>query len=224
LKKGESFLKIVVAILKALDYIEVVVREAQRKTSDTRGKVMTGIETVIRAINGGVFASVDYSIPAKSYIRKKATDGSNAINPLWDRKEDIRIERENVQINLGVVYGKAVQGRQVRKEIEPDFTPESLNKTGKKAHSNPHKNLCQNMAESKTYVRYMPMQNKNKTSRFVLDGVDVTAQLKPFNAKVSNYSNKQATAGLAEDEQIIWRTLDIANITALRVLGAEITQ
>ena len=186
---------------------------------------MKAVEAVIRAITGGVFANVDYSIPAKSYIRKKATDGSVAINPLWDRKDDIRIERTNVQINLGVRYENGVNGRLIKvADLEPDFTAEGLERYGKTAHSDSHKNLCQNLARTKTYVRYMPMQNKNKTSRFVLDGVDVTAQLKPFNAKVKQSSDKQTNAGLDEANQIKWRTLDLDNITELRVRNTVTNQ
>jgi len=180
------------------------------------------IETVIRSINGGVFANVDYSIAAKSYIRKGASDGSKAVNPLWDRKDDIRLERENVQINLGVIYGKAVNGRLEKKELDANFTPVSM--YGKVEHSNPHKNLCMSLDGSKVYVRYMPMKNKNTSSRFVLDGVDVTAQLAAFRKPQSKSVGRQKEAGLNEDEAITWRTLTLDNITTLRVLGMEVTQ
>ena len=192
----------------------------------TEAKTMTVIETVVRNITGATFAKVDYSIPAKSYIRKKATDGSTAINPLWDRKDDIRIERENVQVNLGVIFKSVMDGRieKIGEVEEADYNVEALEKQGKTAHSNPHKLLCQNLARTKTYLRYMPMQNKNRTSRFVLDGKDVTATLKPFMAKVKDYSKKQENAGLEGDQQVKWRTLDIANVRKLSVLGSEITQ
>jgi len=181
---------------------------------------MNAIEVMVRTVNGGVFASVDYTIPAKSYIVKKAKDGSGAINPLWDRKDDIVVERQNVQINLGVVYENAINGRMVRKDIEPTFDAVAMK--GKVAHITPHKNLCQNVDRSKTYIRYMPCKNGNSTSRMLLDGQDVTAALVPFQSVQKDGSSRQAAAGLDATEQIAWRTLTIDNIDAIRILGVEI--
>lgn len=179
------------------------------------------IEKVVREINGGVFANIDYSIPAKTYVRKGATDGSTAVNPLWNAIDRVRIERTNVQINLGVIYDHAINGRLERRDIEPLF--EASEMAGKVSHIQPHKNLCQNADRTKTYLRYMPMHNTNSTSRFVLDGQDVTEILKPFQSIRNNESKKQTEAGLEVGQQIEWRTLDLNNITALRVLGMEVT-
>lgn len=181
---------------------------------------MNAIETVVRSISGATFANADYTIPAKAYIRKGATDGSGATNPLWNQKDDIKCVVTGAQLNLGVVYGNAVQNRIVGKGSDVEYDVDKM--YGKQSHIAPHKLLCQNTDRSKTYLRYMPVKSSNKVSTFILNGVDVTAQLKPFMAKKSD-SRKQAKAGLNDAEQVQWRTLDIANVDALNLLGMTVT-
>jgi len=181
---------------------------------------MSVIETVVRSVNGGSFANVSYNVPA-SDIRKGATDGSDKVNPLWSRIKEVRKVVDNCQINLGVIYGKAINGRLDKKDLPADFVPQEMK--GKQEHVNKHKNLCQNMDRTKTYVRYMAMGNKGTMSvKYVLDGKDVTAELKPFKA-IKEESQTQANAGLEQEEQIVWRTLDLENITSLSIMGMVIT-
>jgi hypothetical protein len=179
---------------------------------------MSFIESIIRKINGGVFASVDYETPKHGLLKTSKVDGTT--NPFWSQKDQIVKVVTDCQINLGVVYENAVNGRLEKKDITPDFesAPNWM-----VAHTEPHKNLCQNKDHSKTYVRYMPMGNGNMTVRYMLNGQDVTDQVRKFR-KVQPSASRQETAGLEKDEQIVWRVLDLANITALRVLGMEVTQ
>jgi len=188
------------------------------------GESMTVIEQAVRKITGATFATIDYNVPAKTYIRKKATDGSGQVNPLWDKASDIRLEVQNRQVDLGVKYASMIEKKLGRKGVELDFVPEPLENYGKQAHSDGHKLLCQNMDRSKTYLRFNPMQSKNTERSFTLDGADVTDQMKPFMAKKS-VSKKQQDAGLDKEEVIEWRTLDIANVKRIEisVLGVEIT-
>jgi len=182
------------------------------------------VEAAVRSITGGTFAKVNYSIVAKPYIRKGATDGSKTVNPLWAFAGDIRCERTNVQINLGARYGKVVEAHIANttgREDDDALYPVEPAK-GKQAHAIPHKLLCQNMDRSKTYINYIPMQNKAITTRFTLNGVDVTAQLTPFMAKKAAPSAKQAAYGLAVEDQVQWRTLEAANVTSMTLLGKVI--
>ena len=180
---------------------------------------MNVVENVVRSVNGGCICNVSYSVPA-SDIRKGATDGTDKINPYWARKDDVRKVVQNCQINLGVIYGNAINGRLDKKELPANFVPAEMK--GKQEHANKHKNLCQNMDRTKTYVRYMAMGNKTMTVKYVLDGKDITAELKPFKA-IKEESHTQANAGLEQEEQIVWRTLDLANITALSIMGMTIS-
>ena len=179
---------------------------------------MNVIETVVRSVNGGCFANVSYSCPNDTL--KGAKDGSGAINPFWKRKDDIRKVVDNCHINLGVIYGNAINGRLDKKELPTDFTP--AEQKGKQEHINRHKNLCQNIDRTKTYIRYMVMKSNDMTVKYMLDGNDITAELKPFKA-VHSEIGTQANAGLTGEEQIIWRTLDIANIKSLSLMGVTIS-
>ena len=179
---------------------------------------MNAIETQVRAIQGAVFCKVDYATPNHALLKTSKVDGS--INPFWTRKDDIRKVVTNAAINLGVIYGNALNGRLERKDIEPNFVAQPMK--GKVEHTFKHKNLCQSIDGSKTYVRYMAMPTKGMTVQYMLDGNDITDQIGLYK-KVNNPVQTQTDAGLSEDEQIVWRTLDIANITALRVLGNEVT-
>lgn len=180
------------------------------------------VEQVVRGIQGAVFAVIDYSIPAKAYLRAKAEiNGVKVANPYWKRVDDIRCEHTNIQINLGVIYQNAVNGRLERKEIEPTFNAEAMQ--GKVPHINPHKLLCQSTDRSKTYLRYMPMKSHQSSTIFTLDGQDITDALRPFMAPQKDESKRQEDAGLNKQEQIVWRTLTLDNIKSLRVLGAEYT-
>ena len=179
---------------------------------------MTAIEQMVRQINGATFANVDYTVPV-SALRKAAVDGSGAVNPLWSRKDDIRKIVTNMAINLGPCYQNAVQGRLDKDNVETEFVAQGMK--GKQAHDAPHPCLCQNMDRSKTYIRYMPMPTSNKTVQYVLDGQDVGDQLVGFLA-VPKAAKTQTDAGLTEDRTIPWNTLDINNITAIRLLGVEV--
>lgn len=178
------------------------------------------IENAIRTINGGCFANVDYTISARPYFRMKATDGSQTdglatVNPLWGYKDDIVCERKNVQINLGVIYKNGVNGRLEKKELASTFKPMEMK--GKSEHAVPHKNICVSDKSGESLVRYMPMQNKNTATRFLLNGKDITLALKPFMVVKKDYSGRQEAKGLNEDEQLKWRTLTISNIDELRL-------
>ena len=176
------------------------------------------IEAVVRTINGGVFASVDYTTPNHGLLKTSKIDGS--INPLWDRKADIVKVVDNCQINLGAVFGSVVDGRLVKKDIEPDYEVEACK--GRIEHPQPHKNLCVSTKTNKTQIRYMPMGNQNMTVRYELDGNDISEQIALYK-KPKYVSKKQTDAGLNEDEQVVWRTMEIDNIRAIRILGSEIS-
>jgi len=181
---------------------------------------MTTIEKIVRQINGGCMCNVNYTIPAKQYIRKGATDGSNKTNPLWNRINDIKIERKNVQLNLGVRYEQSANGRLIAKNYEPNFKSEAI--PGRTEHNDIHKNICQDISHTKTYIRYMPMDNDNNSTKYTLNGKDVTNTLKPYMVDRSQYSSvAQANAGLKGSEQIVWRTLNIDHVDTIRILGAE---
>jgi hypothetical protein len=182
---------------------------------------MTAIEQMVREINGGCFAKVDYSTPNHGLLKTSKVDGST--NPFWVQKDEIRKVVEDCQINLGVVYGNAVNGRIIKKgDVEPDFVSKPMR--GKVEHSNPHKNLCMDeKTGTKTYIRYMPMGNKGMTVKYMLNGIDITDAIKLYKSPKVDVTT-QAEKGLTGDDQLVWRTLDIANVTALRVLGVEITQ
>jgi len=171
-------------------------------------------------INGATFANVDYVVPP-SNMRKVSVDGNGTTNPFWGQKDKIQKVVRNMLIDLGVQYENAVKGRLDKdgKDAE-DFAVHQMN--GKQSHIQPHKCLAQNMDRSKTYLRYMPMETNNKTVTYLLDGKqDITEAIKPFLA-VPKAAQTQIKAGLTEDRVIAWNTLDINNITALRVLGMEV--
>lgn len=177
------------------------------------------IEAVVRGVNGGCFANVDYTTK-ESRLRKSATDGSGDVNPLWNRKDDLQKVVTGMLVNLGVVYGRAVVNRVVGAGGDPDaFRVEAM--SGKQEHAIPHKNLCQNMDRSKTYLRYMPCSTSKKTVTYLLDGKDVGAELARFIASPAP-SKKQQDAGLSAGETIAWNTLDINNIDKLTVLGVTV--
>lgn len=181
---------------------------------------MEAIEQAIRSINGGVFASVDYSTPNHGLLKTSKVDGS--INPFWGRKDDIVKVVDNCQINLGVIYKNAVDGRLVKSgEVSPDYKLDACR--GRVEHPNAHKNLCVSSKTGKTQVRFMPMGNKSMTVRYELDGKDITDQIKLYK-KQSKPVKKQTDAGLSDDQQIVWRTMELDNIRKLRILGAEISQ
>ena len=180
---------------------------------------MTKIEQMVRMVSGAVFAKVDYSVPVAT-LRKSAVDGSGAVCPLWNRKDDIRKEVTGMLIDLGVKYEQAIKNRLEKDGANPDnFKAEAMN--GKQAHQDDHKCLCQNMDRSKTYLRYMPMPC-SPAVRYMLDGKDVGSQLVGFLA-VPKPSQKQFNAGLDEERTIAWNTLDIQNITSISLLGVVIS-
>jgi len=51
---------------------------------------------------------------------------------------------------------------------------------------------------------------------YELNGQDITEQVKLYRKPRKSTATQEAK-GLSQDEQIAWRTLDIANITELRV-------
>jgi len=178
---------------------------------------MTGIETAVRSINGGVFAKVSYETKNDT-LKTSKVDGT--INPFWADKDKIVKVVEDCQINLGVVYENAVNGRLEKKDIEPTF---EAGENWMVAHNEPHKNLCQNKDHSKTYIRYMPMGNKTMTVKYILNGQDITDAIRNYK-KPHVETATQANAGLTGADQIVWRCLEVANITSINILGAEITQ
>ena len=180
---------------------------------------MNRLEQAIRKITGATFANVDYSSPSHGLLKTSKIDGS--INPFWASKDDIRKVVKNSLINLGVKYEQAVNGRIEKKgEVAPDFTAQPMR--GKVEHSDAHKLLCQDeKTGTKTYVRYMPMSTKSMTVQYMLNGKDISGAIelyKPIKAE----SNTQTDKGLDGAEQIVWRTLDLANVTELRLLGDTI--
>jgi hypothetical protein len=66
------------------------------------------------------------------------------------------------------------------------------------------------------------MKNTNGASRFELDGEDITDALKPYKAVTPAYVAKQAEAGLEGNDQVAWRTLNLAHIDSINILGMEI--
>jgi hypothetical protein len=127
----------------------------------------------------------------------------------------------NSQINLGVVYQNAVNGRLEKKDIEGDFVSKPMK--GKSEHPNAHKNLCVSDKTGNTLVRYMPMGNRNMTVTYMLHGKDITDQIKCYK-KPRYEAVRQANVGLGEADQIVWRTLELGNIDAIRILGDEVLQ
>ena len=177
------------------------------------------IEAVIRSIKGAVFATVDYTTPNHGLLKTSKIDGS--INPFWDRKKDIVKVVDNCQINLGVIYKQAVDGRLVKTgEADPDYNLDECK--GRIEHPDAHKNLCVSLKTGKVHVRYMPMGNRNMTVRYMLDGVDITDQVALYK-KPKYTCKKQENAGLSEEQQIVWRTMELDNIRNLHVLGATYT-
>ena len=59
------------------------------------------------------------------------------------------------------------------------------------------------------------------TVQYILNGKDITGAIVLYKRQLTE-ATRQADKGLDQNEQIMWRTLDIANITAIRVLGEEI--
>jgi hypothetical protein len=177
------------------------------------------VENVARSINGAIICNVDYTLNAHpSYIRKGATDGSGAVNPLWGRKADIKLVRKNVQINMGIRYTQAVNGRLEKIDATPDFEAGPM--MGKVSHENPHKNICVKEKDtSVVYLCYMPMKNANHVTTYELDGKDVTDLMEAFKPvpKAKSESKKQADKGLEGKKQIGYRTLTIANIDTLTI-------
>ncbi|MCP3684191.1 MAG: hypothetical protein GY861_16030 [bacterium] len=180
---------------------------------------MNNIESAVRKINGATFATVDYSTPNHSLLKTSKVDGS--INPFWADKADIRKVVTNSLINLGVKYEQAVNGRITKKgDVDADFTAKPMN--GKVEHTDSHKLLCQDAKTgTKTYIRYMPMSTKNMEVKYVLNGKDITSAIDLYKP-VKKEASRQADKGLDRSEQVMWRTLDIANVTTIRILGTEI--
>jgi len=177
---------------------------------------MTKIEEAVRGINGGVFANVDYTTPKHGLLKTSKVDGS--VNPFWASKDDIRKVVTNSQINLGVVYENAINGRLVKRDVEPTFESGS---NWFIEHENKHKNLVQNRTRTSTYIRYMPILNNSMTVRFMLDGNDITDQVKLYH-KPHVETKTQTDAGLTGKDQIQWRVLEIEHIDEIRILGAAI--
>ena len=180
------------------------------------------IEQAIRKITGGTFASVDYTTPNHGLQKGSKVLCVASPNPFWADKADIVKVVKNSQINLGVIYGNAVNGRLAKKgEVETDFISKPMK--GKSEHPNAHKNLCVSDKTGNTLVRYMPMGNRNMTVTYMLHGKDITEQVKCYK-KPRYEAKRQADAGLDKDEQIVWRTLELGNVDAIRILGDEVLQ
>src|ERR1039457_5891397 len=176
---------------------------------------MSEIEVMARTVNGACFVKLDYDVPAAD-MRKGATDGSGLVNPYWAVKDSVRKVVTGAVANLGPNYANAVNGRLDKDNVGSTFVAQPMK--GKVECENPHKCLCQNLDGSKVYLRYMPFDSGTKTVAYMLNGKDISAELKPYLA-VRAPSGTQGSVGLVEEHQILWNTLCLSNITKIEIMG-----
>lgn len=175
------------------------------------------IETAIRTINGAAFCKVDYTCEKHDLLKTSKIDGS--INPLWDDNKNIKKVVKNSTLNLGVRYEQAVENRATKNGFEGTFKAQS--KRGKIEHTIPHKNLCMSLDGAKTYMRYMPTASKGIEVAYMLNGTDITEDMKKYR-KVKTVAKTQAAIGLTKENEIPWRTLNLDNIHKITINGLTI--
>jgi len=182
--------------------------------------IASDVVGMVRSINGAAFCKVSYETENHGLLKTSKADGS--INPFWSQKASIRKVVDGSLINLGVVYENAVDNRAVSRAGGEPGGFESQAMRGKTECTPAHKNLCQSLDGSATYIRYMPMDCRGTmTVRYTLGGQDITAAMLKFKPVKSDVST-QSDVGLSGSDQILWRTLDVSRITRFEGNGVVI--
>lgn len=182
-------------------------------TKHERKNMNKNVEAVIRQIVGASFCKVSYTNKTHD-LRKGATDGSGSVNPYWSEQKEIVRKVENAEINLGVQYPSAVEGRLSRIDgcIDPDEYEYA--ETPYESCNPPHKCLCQHKGTKEVFVRYMPV--KSGLVSYWLNDQDITENVRQFIAKKVE-CKKQTDAGLVGKDQVKWRTLSLNSVNRLEI-------